>query len=773
MTETATTDDVEIESDASDVPGGASKDEFVAKLSKIYQRLKYSKKLKVAMKEVEKDLLELLGVRLFTIYQSVDNGKEIMASIKGGDPDDDDSIEIRVPFSTTSLAGYVALSQRALVIRNVKDSKELTDVHPRLQFDSKFSDAKGWAVKSQIVVPIKDEILLGVIQLINFEGDREFTKIDLKHALMVSQMLAKQFRSSLQSTQGPFDYLVQKGKITSAELDELKNKTSLYGGSVTRTLMDDFKVEADMIGKSLEYYYRVPYMKYDPNHELPTDLLENIGVSYLRSNLWLPVAGNKEEAVILIDDPSDYQRIMEIQGVVNARNYIFRVGLPEHILQFLRGGGPDDYEEGFDDIFSGMDEGGIELEDSDEDEEEEALAETSTIIQLVNRIITESDRLGASDIHIEPGKDNAPGGVRIRVDGICRELLKIPKEHCAALIARIKVISRLNIAEKRLPQDGKCKLKVRGKKLELRVATVPTVQGESAVLRILAAGSAMPLDKLNMHPLNHQKVVDLSAHPHGLFLVVGPTGSGKTTTLHAVLGYINKPERKIWTAEDPVEITQPGLQQVQMLPKIDFTFATAMRAFLRADPDVILIGEMRDHETASIGVEASLTGHLVLSTLHTNSAPETITRLLDLGLDPVNFSDALLGVLAQRLMRTLCPKCKEPYKPEQKELDHLVDNYGREMFEQDMQEFDFSKHELMRAVGCDECGNTGYKGRTGIHELLVGTHELQSMIYRKAELDDIRAQALKDGMRTMKQDGIHKILTGYTDYQQLLRVVAE
>ena len=773
MTETATTDDVEIESDASDVSGGASKDEFVAKLSKIYQRLKYSKKLKVAMKEVEKDLLELLGVRLFTIYQSVDNGKEIMASIKGGDPDDDDSIEIRVPFSTTSLAGYVALSQRALVIRNVKDSKELTDVHPRLQFDSKFSDAKGWAVKSQIVVPIKDEILLGVIQLINFEGDREFTKIDLKHALMVSQMLAKQFRSSLQSTQGPFDYLVQKGKITSAELDELKNKTSLYGGSVTRTLMDDFKVEADMIGKSLEYYYRVPYMKYDPNHELPTDLLENIGVSYLRSNLWLPVAGNKEEAVILIDDPSDYQRIMEIQGVVNARNYIFRVGLPEHILQFLRGGGPDDYEEGFDDIFSGMDEGGIELEDSDEDEEDEALAETSTIIQLVNRIITESDRLGASDIHIEPGKDNAPGGVRIRVDGICRELLKIPKEHCAALIARIKVISRLNIAEKRLPQDGKCKLKVRGKKLELRVATVPTVQGESAVLRILAAGSAMPLDKLNMHPLNHQKVVDLSAHPHGLFLVVGPTGSGKTTTLHAVLGYINKPERKIWTAEDPVEITQPGLQQVQMLPKIDFTFATAMRAFLRADPDVILIGEMRDHETASIGVEASLTGHLVLSTLHTNSAPETITRLLDLGLDPVNFSDALLGVLAQRLMRTLCPKCKEPYKPEQKELDHLADNYGREMFEQDMQEFDFSKHELMRAVGCDECGNTGYKGRTGIHELLVGTHELQSMIYRKAELDDIRAQALKDGMRTMKQDGIHKILTGYTDYQQLLRVVAE
>lgn len=779
MAETATTE-VEVEElPPSEVEKGAAKaekDPFVGKLSKIYQKLKYSKKLKVAMKEVEQDLLDLLGVRLFTIFQSVDNGKEILATFKGGDPDDDDSVQIRVPFSTTSLAGYVALSQRALVVKNVKNSEELTDIHPRLQFDSKFSDAKGWAVKSQIVVPIKDEILLGVMQLINFEGDREFTKEDLKHALMVSQMLAKQFRSSLQSTQGPYDYLVQKGKISSVELEDVSNKASLYGGSISRVLMEEYDIEADMIGKSLEYYYRVPYMKYDANHELPTDLLENIGISYLRSNLWLPVAGNKEEAVILIDDPSDYQRIMEIQGVVNARNYAFRVGLPEHIIQFLRSGDGGDYEEGFDDIFSNMDDdAGVEMEEGDDDDEDEGLAATSAIIQLVNRIITESDRLGASDIHIEPGKDNAPGGVRIRVDGLCREIIKIPKEHCAALIARIKVMSRLNIAEKRLPQDGKCKLKVRGKKLELRVATVPTVQGESAVLRILAAGSAMPLEKLNMTPANHKRVIELSAHPHGLFLVVGPTGSGKTTTLHAVLGHINKPERKIWTAEDPVEITQPGLQQVQMIPKIDFTFATAMRAFLRADPDVILIGEMRDHETASIGVEASLTGHLVLSTLHTNSAPETITRLLDLGLDPVNFSDALLGVLAQRLMRTLCGKCKQPYKPDQKELDHLMESYGRDMIEGDMPNIDFKNVELMGANpdGCDDCGGTGYKGRTGIHELLTGTPTLQGMIYKKAELDEIRKQALRDGMRTMKQDGIFKIFQGLTDYQQLLRVVSE
>lgn len=769
MTETAST---EIEIETPPPPVVEKQDEFVANLSKIYQRLKYSKKLKTAMKEVEQDLLGLLDVRLFTVYQSVDNGKEILASFKGGDPDDDDSIEIKVPFSPTSLAGYVALSQRALVIKNVLNSEELIDIHPRLQFDKRFSEAKGWKVKSMIIVPIKDEILLGVMQLINFEGDREFTKTDLKQAMMVSQMLAKQFRSSLQSTQGPYDYLVQKSKISSVELAELQNNVSLYGGSVTRSLMEEFNIEADDIGKSLEHYYRVPYMKYDSDHELPFDLLENIGVSYLKSNLWLPVAGDKEEAVILIDDPSDYQRIMEIQGVVNARNYVFRVGLPEHIHQFLRGDADANMEAGFDDVFSALGgEEGIEVDTHGDDDEDEGLAATSGIIQLVNRIITESERLGASDIHIEPGKDDAPGGVRIRVDGICRELLKVPKEHCAALIARIKIISRLNIAEKRLPQDGKCKLKVRGQRLELRVATVPTVQGESAVMRILAAGSAMPLGKLNLSPRNYDKIIALSGHPHGLFLVVGPTGSGKTTTLHAVLGHINKPDKKIWTAEDPVEITQPGLQQVQMMPKIDFTFATAMRAFLRADPDVILIGEMRDHETASIGVEASLTGHLVLSTLHTNSAPETITRLLDLGLDPVNFSDALLGVLAQRLMRTLCGKCKQPYKPDKKELDHLVDSYGREEFKE--LPYDLDNIELQGPVGCDDCGGTGYKGRTGIHELLLGTNELQAMIYKKAELDLIRIQALKDGMQTMRQDGIEKIFMGLSDYAQLLRVVGE
>ena len=751
----------------------AMEDGFVRSLATIHKNLKNSKNLKKAMQQIEGTILDLFKAKLFTIFQSVDNGKEIVASFMGGiGSEKGKDIEIRVPFTPTSLAGYVALSQRPILVKDVYDSSALEDIHPRLQWDKSFSESQGLIFKSMLVVPIKDDILLGVIQLINLKEDEAFTKEDLKHATMFANLLAKQFRSEFQSTQGPYDYLVQQGKITSKEFDDIEKAASLYGGTISKLLMDDYKIEADEIGKSLELYYRVPYMKFEPDLTLPTDLMENIGTSYLRNNLWLPISGSKEEVVILLNNPSDYQKIMEIQGILNARNYVFRVGLPEHILQYLGGAvEEEDDTEGFDDVFKNLEGESVEIEEDDEGNEDDSAAETSGIIQLVNRIIIETDKLGGSDIHIEPSKDKNPGIVRVRVDGICRELLKVPGEHTASLIARIKVISRLDISERRLPQDGKCKLKIRGKTLELRVATVPTVNGESAVLRLLAAGSALPLEKLNLSKRNYENTLEISKHPHGLILVVGPTGSGKTTTLHAVLGHINEPETKIWTAEDPVEITQPGLQQVQMQPKIGFTFAAAMRAFLRADPDVILIGEMRDHETAAIGIEASLTGHLVLSTLHTNSAPETITRLLDLGLDPVNFSDALLGVLAQRLMRTLCSDCKEPYKPEDKDLNHLIEQYGEEHFKE--LEIDTSKVELMRAVGCEKCGDTGYRGRTGVHELLLGTHELQSMIYKKASLEDLREQAIKDGMRTLKQDGIEKIFSGLTDYEQLLRIIAE
>jgi type II secretory ATPase GspE/PulE/Tfp pilus assembly ATPase PilB-like protein len=333
-------------------------------------------------------------------------------------------------------------------------------------------------------------------------------------------------------------------------------------------------------------------------------------------------------------------------------------------------------------------------------------------------------------------------------------------------------MSDLDIAERRLPQDGKIKFKkYGGKDIELRVATVPTQGGmEDVVMRILAAGEPIPLAKMGFSERNYAGFIEAVVNPYGLILVCGPTGSGKTTTLHSALSYINKTETKIWTAEDPVEITQKGLRQVQVKPKIGFSFAAAMRSFLRADPDVIMVGEMRDKETTHIGIEASLTGHLVFSTLHTNSAPESITRLLDMGMDPFNFADAILCIMAQRLVRTLCPDCKKEYSPTREEFDELVREYEPEAFERN-KPFEFSEDlVLFKPVGCEICNNTGYRGRMGIHELLSGTDPMKKLIQKRAEMKDIREQAVLDGMTTLKQDGIEKIFGGHTDLLQVRKV---
>jgi type II secretory ATPase GspE/PulE/Tfp pilus assembly ATPase PilB-like protein len=393
------------------------------------------------------------------------------------------------------------------------------------------------------------------------------------------------------------------------------------------------------------------------------------------------------------------------------------------------------------------------------------------------------------------GKDKVL--IRLRKDGSLQKYIEIPHSFRNAIVARIKIMCDLDISEKRRPQDGKIKFKKFGPlDIELRVATIPTAGSvEDIVMRILAAGEPIPMDKLGLLPHNLDRLLAAVSKPYGLFFVCGPTGSGKTTTLHSVLKHLNTVDTKIWTAEDPVEITQKGLRQVQVNKKAGLDFAVVMKAFLRADPDIIMVGEMRDAETTGIGIEASLTGHLVFATLHTNSAPESIIRLLDMGMDPFNFADALLGILAQRLAKRLC-KCKEAYTPSPEEMKHFLSEYceelantetfkrdGKAAYEAVYKEWvkkyanDKGQFTLYRAkeagendTKCEICGGSGYKGRLGLHELMIGTDGAKKLIQEHARVAQLVAQALEDGMRTLKQDGMEKVLQGITDMKQVRAV---
>ncbi len=412
------------------------------------------------------------------------------------------------------------------------------------------------------------------------------------------------------------------------------------------------------------------------------------------------------------------------------------------------------------------------------------------LVRLVNSIIEEAIAQGASDIHIETEPAPRNVRVRLRIDGNLRPYLDLQARFRFALVARIKIMATLDISEHRKPQDGKIDFsRFGGPKVELRVATIPTYQGlEDVVLRVLTSQKPLPLDSIG---LNRENLAQLRAavnHSYGLILVCGPTGSGKTTTLHSVLREINTVERKIWTAENPIEITQEGLRQVEVNARIGWTFAAAMRAFLRADPDVVMIGEMRDVETAGIAIEASLTGHLVLSTLHTNSAPESITRLLEIGMEPFTFSDALIAILAQRLVRRLCVRCRTPEPATEESLSHLADLYlqssqgmldssntearaalvAQWLAQLREQQGDGQPPHLWRRVGCPHCENSGYKGRMGIYELMPSSDAIRAHIRQRAPAQDIRASALRAGMKTLRQDGIEKVLQGLTDISEVL-----
>lgn len=408
-------------------------------------------------------------------------------------------------------------------------------------------------------------------------------------------------------------------------------------------------------------------------------------------------------------------------------------------------------------------------------EEEHVNESDSTLVRLVNKMILDAQAQGASDIHIESNPGKQTTRVRFRTDGVLREYLQVPAKFRSALASRIKIMAKLDISERRRPQDGKIDFRrFARRELELRVATIPTANGlEDLVLRLLGSTRALPLEALGASPEVLAALKRSVLKPFGLILVCGPTGSGKTTTLHSLLGHLNTEERKIWTAEDPIEITQPGLRQVQVHSKIGWTFASALRALLRADPDVIMVGEMRDHETATTAVEASLTGHLVLSTLHTNSAAESVVRLLDLGVDPFTVADSLVAVLAQRLVRQLCSACREPSILDDAALEKLAAEYCTdapaqvEETKRRWQALDRGALALYHAKGCRACAQSGYQGRIALHELLLATPKIKHLVQTRATASEIREAACRAGMLTLKQDGIERALAGLTDLTQV------
>jgi type II secretory ATPase GspE/PulE/Tfp pilus assembly ATPase PilB-like protein len=513
----------------------------------------------------------------------------------------------------------------------------------------------------------------------------------------------------------------------------------------------------------------------------------------------LPLSMMNGKLVVATEDPSRRDRIDEaeflsqskIVPVLPAQPQLAeqisalysRHGLEEMSLDFNMPSGSGEGQQGTDTLLAALEAPGDALGQRDDDDSQAVEQSDSSLVRLINSMIVEAHTQGVSDIHIEtrPGREKVR--VRFRVDGVLRPYLELPHTYRSALIARLKIMCDLDISERRRPQDGKINFArfVPQCPIELRVAMIPTNNNlEDAVLRILASSKPLPLDNLGLSDYNLAGLKQAIERPYGLVLCVGPTGSGKTTTLHSALSHINTPERKIWTAEDPIEITQAGLRQVQVNPKIDWTFAKALRAFLRADPDVIMVGEIRDSETAEIAVESSLTGHLVLSTLHTNSAPETITRLLDMGMDPFNFADALLGVLAQRLVRRICKECRiaEPATDEQ--VDDLVNDalhiwhgHGQAPTRESLLADWTSRHAVdgrlmhYHGAGCAKCGNTGMRGRAGVHELLLVTKNIRRLIQTGARAEEIQQLAMGEGLRTLRQDGIEKVLAGVTTIEEV------
>ncbi|MFN3534189.1 MAG: GspE/PulE family protein, partial [Desulfatiglandales bacterium] len=601
---------------------------------------------------------------------------------------------------------------------------------PRHGISSLVWDFKSSKVVDQFIELLKDagleetdirEITELVAEILKIEG-HPLQAIDLIRSLVRYRPELKELSEKINRLHLLKNYseklgdLISNGTLKIEVLEEAIETNIKNKKSVEYVLVSEKNIPKELIGKALSHYYGVPFIDYDPSLVPSVELLSKLKKNFLLDENWVPIKYKNDSIYVLVDDPFQKSKLIKIQQLLKTDKIVFCVGIKEDIQSYIE----LFYSRELSGIKTNI--GHLDLNGEMFDEEEIPLAEDETlneqsneVVRFVDQILINAYSQKASDIHLEPSTITRRVHVRYRIDGVLREITTLPLRYARPIISRLKIMANLDISEKRLPQDGKIYFLRKGiPRFEIRIATVPTAGGyEDAVLRILAKAGVMKLEEMGLEAHVLGSFRRIISQPYGLILVVGPTGSGKTTTLHAVLAELNRPGVKIWTAEDPIEITQKGLRQVEVKPKIGLDFARVMRAFLRADPDIIMIGEMRDFETASIAVEASLTGHLVLSTLHTNSAPETITRLLDMGLNAINFSDSILGILAQRLLRRLCPRCKEPYRPETDQYQELLESVSELSPRIPIP----SPQELIlyKPKGCSHCSGVGYKGRLGIY----------------------------------------------------------
>ncbi|MGV3629447.1 MAG: ATPase, T2SS/T4P/T4SS family [Betaproteobacteria bacterium] len=774
----------------------AEKVNFQQKLQGVTNKIHATKNIDEIILEMSQELCTLFNADRLTIYLLSEDKGSIISKVKTGLTSFKD---IKLPINEQSIAGFVAANKRVVNIRDVYDEAELKSYSAQLNF-LKAVDAKtGYRTKQMLVAPVLDakaKDLIGVVQIINNKAGQPFPPMMEEGVLSLTETLAIAFRQRqgpMMQVRSKYDGLVTNAVISGEELELAQRSARRKNLDVEVVLKDEFQVKLPALGDALGTYFGVPYEPFKQDRIKPPDLMKNMNREFCQTNQWLPLDDTKDGIIVMTTDPERVKASRMVSNVFPKSKIIFRVTTNSEFLSTLdqmfgAGSGLED-SGNIEDMLGTMDDE-AEGEGAGGDDVASAAADNE-LVKLVNKIIIDAYQMGASDIHIEPYPGKAKTEIRFRRDGSLQPYIQVPASYRSALAARLKIMCDLDISERRRPQDGKIKFKKFGPlDIELRVATIPSAGGvEDIVMRILAAGEPIPLDKLGLTKYNNETLKEVVSKPYGLFFVCGPTGSGKTTTLHSVLGYLNTSDTKIWTAEDPVEITQKGLRQVQMNPKAGMTFAVAMKAFLRADPDIIMVGEMRDKETTGTGIEASLTGHLVFATLHTNSAPESIIRLLDMGMDPFNFADALLGILAQRLAKRLCGKCKKPHDATTEEIQALMVEYAQELKNTETWKKDSKAAEaklledwianyggesgklvIHDPVGCEVCGGSGYKGRVGLHELLVGTDALKKNIQEHARVAEMVATALEDGMRTLKQDGIEKVLMGITDMKQVRAV---